>query len=159
MRIMQWGSFLIFFFISIVGLGKDLTALYPASERGRAFLLKNATAKGVIVTDSGLQYRVIRPGEGKSPRQTDTVKVDYEGSLVNGTVFDSSYQRGEPIQFPVSGVIAGWQEALQLMKPGATWRVYIPSSLAYGAYGAGRLIGPNETLIFKVHLIDVKAGA
>lgn len=159
MRMMQLSSLVIFFLMSFFVLGKDLSARYPDSERGRAFLLKNATAKGVTVTDSGLQYRVITPGEGKSPRQTDTVKVDYEGSLVNGTVFDSSYQRGEPIQFPLSGVIAGWQEALQLMKPGATWMLYIPSSLAYGAYGAGQLIGPNDTLIFKVHLIDVKAGA
>lgn len=125
-------------------------------KAGDEFLAKNAKEAGVVTLPSGLQYRIIHEGNGNSPKATDTVTVNYEGTLINGTVFDSSYKRGQPASFKVNQVIAGWQEALQLMKPGATWMLYIPSNLAYGAHGAGSLIGPNETLIFKVDLISVK---
>lgn len=124
--------------------------------QGEAFLMANKNKKGVITLPSGLQYEVIVEGKGKKPSLTDTVTVDYEGKLVNGKVFDSSYQRGQPASFPVNGVIPGWTEALQLMNTGSTWMLYIPPTLAYGQAGAGGLIGPNETLIFKVHLINVK---
>jgi FKBP-type peptidyl-prolyl cis-trans isomerase FklB len=124
--------------------------------QGDAFLEKNKTKKGVITTPSGLQYEVIEEGNGRKPSKTDIVTVDYEGTLINGKVFDSSYKRGEPASFPVNGVITGWQEALQLMNTGSTYMLYIPAKLAYGEYGAGGLIGPNETLIFKVHLISIK---
>ena len=116
---------------------------------------KNKSKPGVVTTKDGLQYKVITAGKGKPPVATDKVTVNYEGKLLDGTVFDSSYKRGEPATFPVDGVIAGWTEALQLMKPGATWTLWIPAKLAYGSHGAGQLIGPNSTLIFKVHLIKV----
>jgi FKBP-type peptidyl-prolyl cis-trans isomerase FklB len=115
----------------------------------------NKTKKGVVTLPSGLQYEVITQGTGKKPGKTDQVTVDYEGKLVNGQVFDSSYKRGQPATFPVNGVIPGWTEALQLMNEGSTWMLTIPANLAYGESGAGGLIGPNETLIFKVHLIKV----
>lgn len=124
-------------------------------DAGDNFLAENSMKEGVKTTDSGLQYKIIEEGSGKSPSPTDMVTVNYEGTLINGTVFDSSYKRGEPISFPVNGVIQGWQEALPMMKEGATWMLYIPSELAYGPRGAGGIIGPNETLIFKVELIKV----
>lgn len=124
-------------------------------QKGKAFLASNAKQKGVITTKNGLQYKVITKGDGTSPKASDSVTVDYEGTLIDGSVFDSSYKRGQPATFPVNGVIAGWTEALQLMKPGSVWMLYIPANLAYGARGAGSAIGPNETLIFKVHLIKV----
>jgi FKBP-type peptidyl-prolyl cis-trans isomerase FklB len=105
---------------------------------------------------SGLQYKEIAPGTGKSPKTTDTVTTHYKGALIDGTEFDSSYKRGEPVSFPVSGVIAGWTEALQLMKEGAKWQLFVPSNLAYGERGAGREIGPNATLIFEVELISIQ---
>ena len=123
---------------------------------GAAFLAKNAKESGVVTTASGLQYKVINAGSGTSPTASDTVTVNYEGKLINGTVFDSSYKRGQPATFKVGQVIKGWQEALQLMKPGATWMLYIPSNLAYGKMGSPGAIEPNETLIFKVDLISVK---
>lgn len=123
---------------------------------GEAFLAENAKVEGVKVTESGLQYRVLNSGTGASPELTSTVETHYEGTLVNGTVFDSSYQRGETVSFPVNGVIPGWTEALQLMKEGDVWELAIPSTLAYGAQGAGQMIGPNSTLKFKVELIKVK---
>ena len=123
---------------------------------GQAFLTKNAKLPGVVTLPSGLQYKVITPGAGNSPKSTDTVTVNYEGTLIDGTVFDSSYKRGTPATFPVNAVIKGWQEALPLMKPGATWMLYIPASLAYGKQGSMGAIGPNETLIFKVDLISIK---
>lgn len=126
------------------------------AKAGQAFLSANAKKPGVTTTASGLQYKIITPGAGVSPAANDTVTVNYEGKLINGTVFDSSYQRGKPATFVVNQVIPGWQEALKLMKPGATWMLYIPSKLAYGAQGAPGAIGPNETLIFKVNLISVK---
>jgi FKBP-type peptidyl-prolyl cis-trans isomerase FklB len=125
-------------------------------KAGQAFLEKNAKEDGVQVTDSGLQYKVVNSGSGKTPGASDTVEVHYEGTLIDGTVFDSSYQRGQTISFPVNGVIPGWTEALQLMKEGDTWELAIPANLAYGEQGAGGAIGPNETLLFKVELISVK---
>tara|TARA_Y100000034_G_scaffold35064_2_gene43021 strand:- start:6216 stop:6971 length:756 start_codon:yes stop_codon:yes gene_type:complete len=121
-----------------------------------SFLEENANKEGVIVTESGLQYKVLKSGEGESPSSTDTVSVHYEGRLTNGTVFDSSIARGVPVDFPVNRVISGWTEALQLMKEGDEWELYIPSVLAYGEAGAGDKIGPNETLIFKTNLLSIK---
>ncbi|MDP5210138.1 FKBP-type peptidyl-prolyl cis-trans isomerase [Microbulbifer sp. 2205BS26-8] len=121
-------------------------------KEGEAFLAENAKKDGVITTDSGLQYKVITEGSGNTPGADSTVEVDYKGTLINGEEFDSSYARGEPVQFPVSGVIKGWTEALQLMKEGSKWELYIPSELAYGPGGAGGKIGPNATLIFEVEL-------
>lgn len=127
-----------------------------ALQEGAAFLEANKKKDGVQVTASGLQYKVITAGSGKTPTAADTVKVHYRGTLINGTEFDSSYRRGNPIEFPVNGVIKGWTEALQLMKEGAKWQLFIPSDLGYGARGAGASIGPNDTLIFDVELLAVK---
>ncbi|GAB2630496.1 FKBP-type peptidyl-prolyl cis-trans isomerase [Psychrobacter pocilloporae] len=122
---------------------------------GTAFLAENAKKEGVKQTDSGLQYKVLKEGTGKSPKATDVVEVNYEGKLIDGTVFDSSYERGEPIEFPLNQVIAGWTEGLQLMKEGGKYEFYIPSDIAYGEAGnAG--IEPNSTLIFTVELLKVK---
>lgn len=126
------------------------------AAEGKTFLAENAKKPGVITTASGLQYQVIDKGDGANPVASDTVTVNYEGKLINGKVFDSSYQRGKPASFRVGDVIPGWQEALKLMKPGSTYMLYIPANLAYGAQGAPGAIGPNETLIFKVNLISVK---
>lgn len=126
-------------------------------KTGAAFLETNGKKPGVVTLPSGLQYQIIQEGQGVAPKATDTVTVNYEGTLIDGQVFDSSYKRGQPATFKVNQVIKGWQEALQLMKPGATWMLYIPANLAYGDHGAGGMIGPNETLIFKVNLISVKA--
>ncbi|MBT3583659.1 MAG: FKBP-type peptidyl-prolyl cis-trans isomerase [Halobacteriovoraceae bacterium] len=123
---------------------------------GEAFLAENKKVEGVTVTASGLQYRVLESGTGATPALTSTVETHYEGSLINGSVFDSSYQRGETISFPVNGVIPGWTEALQLMKEGDIWELAIPSDLAYGAQGAGGAIEPDSTLKFKIELIKVK---
>lgn len=128
-------------------------------EEGESFLAENAKKEGVVVTESGLQYKVLEPGEGESPEATDMVTVHYRGTLIDGTQFDSSYDRGEPATFPVVGVIAGWTEALQLMKPGAKWQLVIPPELAYGERGAGQVIGPNATLLFDVELISVEKGS
>ncbi|NNG13991.1 MAG: FKBP-type peptidyl-prolyl cis-trans isomerase [Gammaproteobacteria bacterium] len=124
-------------------------------KAGDAFLAENKAKDGVKTLKSGLQYKVVKAGTGKSPAATDEVEVHYEGRLINGKVFDSSIQRGKSISFGVNKVIKGWTEALQLMKEGARWQVYIPSKLAYGKNGAGNAIGPNETLIFDVELIKV----
>ncbi len=124
--------------------------------QGTAFLAENKLVEGVTVTDSGLQYRVLQSGTGASPEATSTVETHYEGTLIDGTVFDSSYQRGETVSFPVNGVIPGWTEALQLMKEGDIWELAIPADLAYGAQGAGGTIQPHSTLKFKVELIKVK---
>jgi FKBP-type peptidyl-prolyl cis-trans isomerase FklB len=126
-----------------------------AAKAGESFLAENKAKEGVTTTESGLQYKVIRAGDGKQPGKADSVTVHYRGRLVNGTVFDSSYDRGEPTTFRVGGVIAGWTEALQLMHEGAKWELYIPSELGYGARGAGPDIGPNEVLIFEVELLKV----
>jgi FKBP-type peptidyl-prolyl cis-trans isomerase FklB len=125
---------------------------------GQAFLAENAKKPGVVTLPDGLQYKVITKGTGTKPTASDVVTVNYAGTLVNGKEFDSSYTRGEPATFPVNGVIAGWTEALQMMPKGSTWMLYIPSSLAYGEQGMPPVIGPNETLIFKVELLDVKKG-
>lgn len=122
---------------------------------GEQFLKQNATRPEVTVTDSGLQYEVLQPGTGKTPGSNSTVRVHYHGTLVDGSVFDSSVQRGEPLEFPVNGVIRGWTEALQLMQEGARWKLYIPHELGYGARGAGGVIGPYSTLVFEVELLAV----
>lgn len=122
---------------------------------GRAFLEINRMKDGVVTLASGLQYREVKAGTGKSPKASDKVTTHYRGTLIDGTVFDSSYDRGEPATFPVNGVIAGWTEALQLMKEGAVWELFIPANLAYGTRGAGAKIGPNATLIFTVELLNV----
>ncbi|UOQ68245.1 FKBP-type peptidyl-prolyl cis-trans isomerase [Hymenobacter volaticus] len=124
-------------------------------EEGQAFLSGNKSRAGVTTLPSGLQYEVINEGTGKKPTINSSVTTHYHGTLINGNVFDSSYQRGQPATFPVNGVIAGWTEALQLMPEGSKWRLYIPSELAYGQHGAGRDIGPDTTLIFDVELLKV----
>lgn len=124
-------------------------------KEGEAFLAENSKKEGIVTLPSGLQYEVIQTGSGDSPKATDQVTVNYKGTLIDGTEFDSSYQRGEPAQFKVNAVIRGWTEALQLMKTGSMWKLYIPSALAYGERGAGRQIGPNATLIFEVELISI----
>ena len=126
------------------------------TEKAEKFLMENKAKEGVKTLPSGLQYKVIKDGEGATPKLTDTVVTHYRGTLIDGTEFDSSYKRKEPATFPVSGVIKGWTEALQLMKEGAKWILYVPPKLAYGERGAGGLIGPNETLIFEIELLKVK---
>lgn len=126
-----------------------------AKQAGLEFLAENAKREGVITTASGLQYEVIEEGTGASPSATDKVTVHYHGTLIDGTVFDSSVDRGQPATFPLNGVIPGWTEGLQLMKEGGKSKLYIPSDLAYGDQGASDLIGPGSTLIFEVELIKV----
>lgn len=123
---------------------------------GEAFLAANKEKSGVVTLPDGLQYKILKEGKGPKPAANDTVTVNYEGKLIDGTEFDSSYKRGEPATFQVMGVIAGWVEALQLMNVGSTWELYIPASLAYGEQGAPPMIGPNQTLIFKVDLLSIK---
>ena len=125
-------------------------------EKGNRFLNENKTKDGVVCTSSGLQYKVVKMGDGRKPKATDTVKVHYHGTLIDGTVFDSSVQRGEAIEFPLNRVIAGWTEGLQLMPVGSKFIFYIPSELAYGEQSPSPLIKPNSTLIFEVELLDVK---
>lgn len=127
-----------------------------AREAGEKYLAENAKKEGVVTLPSGLQYKVLTEGSGKKPKATDKVKCHYEGMLIDGTLFDSSIQRGEPATFPLNGVIAGWTEGLQLMKEGAKYRFFIPFNLAYGTRGAGQDIPPYATLIFDVELIEVK---
>jgi FKBP-type peptidyl-prolyl cis-trans isomerase FklB len=141
-------------------MAKQAETMQKLSEKNKAdgekFLAENGKKEGVKTLPSGLQYKEIAPGTGKSPKTTDTVTTHYKGTLIDGTEFDSSYKRGEPVSFPVSGVIAGWTEALQLMKEGAKWQLFVPPNLAYGERGAGREIGPNATLIFEVELISIQ---
>ncbi len=125
-------------------------------KEGEAFLAANKTKEGVKTLPSGLQYKVIKAGTGKTPKADDTVVTNYRGTLIDGTEFDSSYKRGQPATFKVNAVIHGWTEALQLMKEGSKWELFIPANLAYGERGAGNLIGPDATLIFEVELISVK---
>ncbi len=125
-------------------------------KEGETFLAENKKKEGVKTLPSGLQYKVITEGKGASPKATDTVTVNYKGTLIDGTEFDSSYKRGQPATFPVNGVIKGWTEALQLMKTGSKWQLFIPSDLAYGDKGAGPQIGPNAVLIFEVELLSIK---
>ncbi|MFT6815396.1 MAG: FKBP-type peptidyl-prolyl cis-trans isomerase FklB [Sphingobacteriales bacterium] len=126
------------------------------TDKGIKFLEENAKKEGVTTLPSGLQYEVLKEGSGASPELESEVTTHYHGTLIDGTVFDSSVDRGEPISFPVNGVIKGWTEALQLMNAGSKWKLYVPSDLAYGPRGAGGAIGPNETLIFEVELISFK---
>jgi len=125
-------------------------------EQSQAFLAENAKKEGVVALDSGLQYRVIKAGEGNSPQTTNSVSVNYRGTLIDGTEFDSSYERGKPATFQLKKVIKGWREALQLMKEGAKWELYIPPKLAYGKRTPNKTIPPNSTLIYEVELIAVK---
>jgi FKBP-type peptidyl-prolyl cis-trans isomerase FklB len=127
------------------------------SAAGEQFLAENAKRDGVSVTASGLQYEIINEGHGDKPSSSSTVRTHYHGTLIDGTVFDSSVDRGEPAEFPVNGVIAGWTEALQLMGVGAKWRLYLPYQLAYGERGAGGAIGPYAALVFDVELLDIVA--
>lgn len=124
-------------------------------EKGEAFLAENKNKEGIQVTESGLQYEVLVEGDGASPTIDDTIKAHYHGTLIDGTVFDSSVERDQPATFPVSGVISGWTEALQMMKVGSKWKIYLPSDLAYGKRGAGEKIKPNAALIFEVELLEI----
>jgi FKBP-type peptidyl-prolyl cis-trans isomerase FklB len=135
---------------------KAAEAASAHKEIGEAFLTVNGKKEGVVTTASGLQYEVLTEGTGPKPSINDTVVTHYHGSLIDGTVFDSSVERGEPAQFPVNGVIQGWIEALQMMQVGSKWRLFIPSDLAYGDQGSGPIIGPGTTLLFEIELIEIK---
>jgi len=135
---------------------KQKLAAEAHKKEGDEFLAANKTKEGVVTLPSGLQYKILTPGTGPKPTAEDTVVCNYRGTLINGKEFDSSYKRGEPATFPVSRVIKGWTEALQLMPVGSKWQLVIPPDLAYGARGAGSDIGPNETLVFEVELISIK---
>lgn len=130
-------------------------AFKAIDAENKAFLEENKKAKGVVVTESGLQYEILTEGTGEKPTASSTVRVHYTGSLIDGTMFDSSVKRGQPAEFPVNGVIRGWTEALQLMPVGSKWRLTIPQELAYGERGAGASIPPFATLIFEVELLDI----
>ena len=136
---------------------KEMTKLAEANKaEGEKFLAENKTKEGVVTLPSGLQYKVVQAGTGATPTAADTVVTHYTGTLINGQVFDSSVQRGEPATFPVNGVISGWTEALQHMKVGGKWQLFIPAELAYGERGAGQTIAPNSTLIFDIELLEIK---
>ena len=141
---------------------KKATVAAENAEGGKKFLVANAKKPGIKTTKTGLQYEIIRSGNGPTPKKSDTVTTHYKGQLINGDIFDGSYRgkaptpADEPISFPVGGVIAGWTEALQMMKVGDKWRLFIPSELAYGERGAGADIGPGATLIFEIELIAIK---
>ncbi|MDX9881358.1 MAG: FKBP-type peptidyl-prolyl cis-trans isomerase [Prolixibacteraceae bacterium] len=124
-------------------------------EAGQKFLAENLKKQDVTETESGLQFTILKTGDGELPTLTDQVKCHYHGTLIDGTVFDSSVQRGQPAVFPVNGVIQGWVEALQMMPVGSKWRLFVPSNLAYGSRGAGGAIGPNSALIFDVELLEI----
>lgn len=140
-------------------MAKQQESLKALAERnkseGEKFLSENRKKEGVKTLPSGLQYKVIKKRSGKTPKETDMVTVNYRGTLIDGTEFDSSYKRGQPSSFPVRGVIKGWTEALKLMKEGSQWQIVVPSNLAYGESGAGNVIGPNATLIFEIELISI----
>jgi FKBP-type peptidyl-prolyl cis-trans isomerase FklB len=147
---------------TMMAFQKELMAKWEEAGKknkadGEAFLAENKKKEGVKTLPSGLQYKVMKAGTGKKPKADDTVTVNYRGTLINGTEFDSSYKRGQPATFPVSGgIIPGWTEGLQLMEEGATWQLFIPSNLAYGERGTSGVIGPNATLIFEIELISIK---
>ncbi len=124
-------------------------------EAGKTFLAENAKKENIVELESGLQYEILNEGTGEKPKATDQVKCHYHGTLIDGTVFDSSVERGEPAVFPVNGVIQGWVEALQLMPTGSKWKLFIPSDMAYGDKGAGQAIAPHSTLIFDVELLEI----
>lgn len=126
-------------------------------KEGEAFLAKNKDKSDIKTLDSGLQYRVIEEGKGAHPTEDDTIIAHYKGTLLDGTEFDSSYNRNAPIEFKMNNVIMGWQQALKLMKPGSKWEIFVPADLAYGTRGAGKVIGPNQTLIFEIHFISTAA--
>jgi len=128
-------------------------------QDGESFLGRNKTEEGVVTLPSGLQYRVLRTGDGRKPGLDDKVVCHYRGTFIDGTEFDSSYKRNQPVTFPVKVVIKGWTEALQLMPVGSKWQLFVPASLAYGERGAGAIIGPNATLIFEVELLSVQESA
>jgi len=128
-----------------------------AVEDGKSFLAKNKKKKGVVTLKNGMQYKIIKKANGKKPKSSDTIVAHYEGKLIKGNIFDSSYKRGTPATFPVNAVIKGWQKIIPMMPVGSIWEVVIPPELAYGSHGAGRDIGPNETLIFKIELISIKS--
>jgi len=136
--------------------GKNAAAAGKNKEEGAAFLAKNGKEEGVVTTASGLQYKILKQGDGAKPTAEDTVKVHYHGTLLSGKVFDSSVDRGEPISFPLNGVIKGWTEGVQLMPVGSKFKFFIPSDLAYGDGGAGADIGPGSTLIFEVELLEIE---
>ena len=138
---------------------KTKEAATENGTKGEKFLAENKSKEGVKTTASGLQYKVLKEGDGPSPKETDTVVTQYRGTLIDGKEFDSSYKRNEPATFPVNRVIKGWTEALLMMKVGSKYQLFIPASLAYGERGAGQDIGPNETLIFDVELMDIKPPA
>ena len=146
------------FVVIALGLQFEAEAQTVTDNRaeGEAFLAENALREGIVTLPSGLQYEVLEEGDGATPRQRSTVVVHYSGTLVDGTPFDSSYQRGEPSRFPVDGVIPGWTEALRLMQVGDKWRLFIPADLAYGDRAAGSLIPPGAALIFEVELLEVQ---
>jgi FKBP-type peptidyl-prolyl cis-trans isomerase len=125
-------------------------------KEGEAFLTENKNKEGIVTLPSGLQYKVLREGNGRKPKETDKVEVNYRGTLIDGTEFDSSYRRGQPGTFEVAGMIPGWTEALKLMPVGSRWQVFIPSRLAYGEKGSGRKIGPNATIVFDMELMAIK---
>lgn len=139
---------------------KQMEAMKVKAEHnkaaGKAFLKENKEKQGVKTLASGLQYKIIKKGEGDSPKASDTVECHYKGTTIDGKEFDSSYKRGKPASFQVDGVIKGWGQALQLMKPGSKWMLYIPADLAYGDRGAGKLIEPGSTLIFEVELMGIQ---
>lgn len=142
------------FFAGVVPVrGSDIADRNLAA--GEAFLEENERSEGVVTTASGLQYLVLHEGDGPRPKASDSVTVHYRGTLIDGMEFDSSYQRDEPASFPLQGVIPGWSEALQLMRVGSRYRLFIPPHLAYGERGAGLMIGPNATLIFEVELLEI----
>jgi FKBP-type peptidyl-prolyl cis-trans isomerase len=139
---------------------RQMAAMKKAADdnkkEGETFLAQNKTREGVVTLPSGLQYKVLKGADGKKPGDGDTVEVNYKGTLINGTEFDSSYRRGQPAMFKPSGVIPGWREALKLMPVGSKWQLFVPPQLGYGEQGAGRDIGPNQTLIFEVELLAIK---
>ncbi|GAB3905726.1 FKBP-type peptidyl-prolyl cis-trans isomerase [Larkinella knui] len=135
---------------------RERSAKADANKKiGEQFLLENKKKPGITTTASGLQYEVVKAGTGPKPMTTDTVKAHYTGRLLDGTVFDSSVERGQPLEIPVNQVIQGWSEALQLMPVGSKWKLYIPSTLAYGPQGTGPQIGPNSTLVFDIELLEI----
>ena len=145
--------------LAACGPGKKAAAASVTASAGKAFLARNAKAAGVKVLPSGLQYKIVRsgPADGARPQKGDEVKVNYEGKLLDGTVFDSSYARGQPAAMPLDALIPGWIEALQLMRPGDEWTLYVPPELGYGGEGAGE-IPPDSTLIFRIELINFLPG-
>jgi FKBP-type peptidyl-prolyl cis-trans isomerase FklB len=138
-----------------VSYSTQVDARDPLVE-GKAYLEKNKKLQGVVVLDNGLQYKILKAGSGDKPNRSNRVEVHYKGTLIDGTEFDSSYSRNAPLVFGLGQVIKGWQEILPMMPVGSKWQVVIPSHLAYGARGAGRAIGPNETLVFDIELLGIK---